>query len=293
MSFQEPVNDLIHRRYSCRSYARGPLDPAKYRILEDCLATLPAGPFGSPNRFCLAAADGRDRSALRGLGTYGFIRGEPGFIIGAAADAAPHALEDFGWQMERLVLHATDLNLGTCWLGGSFTRSTFARKVGLLDGEILPAVCAVGPAAVEGSGFDRQLRRSIGAQSRLDPSILFFDEAFGHPLDLAQAGVFASLLEMVRVGPSASNKQPWRVVRSGNRWHFFVQRTPGYREGLLVRLLGVADMQRIDMGIAMCHFELAAQSAGLQGRWEHQDPQLAVPDAHIEYSATWAQAVDP
>ena len=36
------------------------------------------------------------------------------------------------------------------------------------------------------------------------------------------------VLEMVRRGPSASNKQPWRVVRAGERWHLYLQRTRGY-----------------------------------------------------------------
>jgi hypothetical protein len=289
MTFQTPIPDLIRRRYSCRSYERGSLTTEKIRALSGCIEGLQAGPFGSSSRFYLAAADGKDRSALHGLGTYGFIRGEPGFLMAATREQAPMALEDFGWQMEHLVLQATDLNLGTCWLGGSFTRSTFARKVGQRDGEILPAVCALGQPAESGA-FDRTLRRSIGAQTRLDPSSLFFDERFGCPLDLAQAGAYALVLEMVRLGPSASNKQPWRIVRSGSRWHLFLQRTPGYREGILTRMLGVADMQRVDMGIAMCHFELAAKSAGLEGKWSLLQQEGDLPDARTEYIATWTDA---
>jgi len=41
------------------------------------------------------------------------------------------------------------------------------------------------------------------------------------------------------------------------------------------------------MGIAMCHFELAAREAGLGGAWVAADPGIATPQSGIEYIATW------
>ena len=35
----------------------------------------------------------------------------------------------------------------------------------------------------------------------------------------------------------------------------------------------MADLQRVDMGIAMCHFELAARERGLAGRWVVEQPR--------------------
>jgi len=34
----------------------------------------------------------------------------------------------------------------------------------------------------------------------------------------------------------------------------------------------MADLQRVDMGIAMCHFELAVREAGIEGRWVTDQP---------------------
>ena len=48
-------------------------------------------------------------------------------------------LEDFGYTMERIILFATDLGLGTCWLGGSFTKSRFAEKISANGSERVPA----------------------------------------------------------------------------------------------------------------------------------------------------------
>jgi hypothetical protein len=92
---------------------------------------------------------------------------------------------------------------------------------------------------------------------------------------------------MVRIGPSASNKQPWRIIKDGNRIHFYLQRTPGYRESLLMRLITVADLQRIDMGIAMNHFEMTSLELGLKGHWEMSQPEIKIPDELTEYTASW------
>ena len=100
------------------------------------------------------------------------------------------------------------------------------------------------------------------------------------------------------MAPSASNKQPWRVVRRGADWHFYLQRTKGYGKGSpLFAVLRLADLQRVDLGIALCHFELTARESGLTGGWVFDGPSAAsvgadaaAPGARVEYSATWRPA---
>ncbi|MBE0687725.1 MAG: nitroreductase, partial [Anaerolineaceae bacterium] len=89
-----------------------------------------------------------------------------------------------------------------------------------------------------------------------------------------------------RLGPSASNKQPWRIVQANGAFHFFIQRTKGYRN-VMTRLVQIDDMQRLDIGIAMCHFELTAQELGLQGKWGIVDHGLTLADDQIEYRVSW------
>ena len=147
---QKPVTETIRQRFSCRTYLEQPIDDQRQRRLTEFLATNQAGPLGTPilgvdlGSFGFLA--GEDPEALRGLGTYGFIKGATGFIVGAAQRSAKD-LEDFGYLMEHAILFATDLGLGTCWLGGTFSRSRFAGKIELRRDEILPAVTAVGTIA--------------------------------------------------------------------------------------------------------------------------------------------------
>jgi hypothetical protein len=284
MQYSQPITDLIKRRYSCRTYLPIPMEEAKRQQLEAFISSTQAGPFGTRVRFQLLAATDEDRAALRGLGTYGFIQGATGFIIGTVQDG-PRNLEDFGYCMEQVILFATDLGLGTCWLGGTFNRSTFAARAGLRAGEQMPAVTAVGYIASKPRLIERIIRRGAGSQNRYSWLQLFFRGRFGQPISAEDAGPYATALEMVRLAPSASNRQPWRIIQDGSAWHFYLQRTPGYRRG--ARLGQVPDLQRADMGIAMCHWELTAQETGLHGHWVIQEPAIGRPDNLTEYTASW------
>jgi len=284
--FSQPIADLIRQRFSCRAYSPKPIGAEARRTLEDAIAGSAPGPFGTPLRFRLAAASAEDRAALRGLGTYGFIRGATGFIIGAAP-RSEKSLEDFGYRLEQIILLATDLELGTCWLGGTFTQSSFAAKISLRMGEVLPAVVSIGRIADPERARRGAIRGLAGSTSRLPWEQLYFQNSFAVPLAREAAGPYAEPLEMVRLGPSASNKQPWRILRAGRDWHFFLQRTKGYREGFFQRILRLADIQRIDMGIAMCHFELAARELGLRGEWIDRGQEVEIPDRLTEYIVSW------
>jgi hypothetical protein len=234
----------------------------------------------------LIAADEQDRSALKGLGTYGLIKGARGFIVGAMS---PHEknLEDYGYVLEQIILFATDLGLGTCWLGGNFTKSSFSKKISASHEESVPAVISIGYFNDPQRARNSFIRQRIGADRRLPWGSLFFNREFGAPLTHEEADGFATPLNMVRLGPSASNKQPWRIIKDSNSWHFYMQRTPGYRYNLVSRLLSIEDLQRVDMGIAMCHFELTTNELGLKGKWGIQEPFIEKPDPMTEYTVSW------
>ena len=287
MPFSQPVTELVKARFSCRTYLERPLEHEARQLLADFAVSTRSGPLGAQARFELVAASATDRQALRGLGTYGFIQGATGFIIGATQNAK-NSLEDFGYLMERIVLFATDLGLGTCWLGGSFTKSSFAAKIRAIEGELVPAVAAVGYVANRRGAIDRLTRFVARSHSRLPWEQIFFDSDFGLPLLHERAGAYKVPLEMVRLGPSAYNRQPWRILKTANAWHFYLQRPKGYRDRSASRISwSVADMQRLDMGIAMCHFELSARELGLEGRWIVAEPSIRIPGEQTLYTASW------
>ncbi len=280
------VEEIVRKRYSCRSYTGEPLSRDHLRALEGFVSDAGGSPFGNIPRFAVVSAEPGDAESLKGLGTYGFIRKPSGFIIGAAKNAEM-AFEDYGYLMEKIILHATGLGIGTCWLGGSFKRSAFSARIGAGADETIPAVASLGYIADRKTLTDTLVRANAGSAKRKDRTELFFEASEGgiRPLPSGQACDIP--LEMVRLAPSASNKQPWRIIKEDgkNRFHFYLERTGSYT--VTLKLLKLADLQRVDIGIAMCHFELAARAKGLEGEWVRNNPDFASADSGWKYVATW------
>lgn len=281
-----PITEIIQQRFSCREYQTGLINADKRRQLQAFIAGLSPGPFGSTPRFDLLAATEEDRKSLRGLGTYGFIKNPTAFIIGAMAPAEK-GLEDYGYLMESIILYATSLMLGTCWLGGTFTKSRFARKINLAADESIPAITSLGEFAIPRQQRDGIISQVAGSHRRLSWETLFFEEKLGTPMYPEKAGDYATVLDMVRLAPSASNKQPWRILKHDMFWRFYLQRTPGYSKGFLNKLLDINDLQRVDMGIAMCHFELTANALGLNGHWVVEEDMDEYTEKMPEYLVSW------
>ena len=291
MKLKRPVTEVITARTSRRRYEERPIDGESRGVLEDFLSSeaATAVPFDTALRFELVAATEGDRSALRGLGTYGMIRGAPGFVVGAVSPSWKD-MEDYGYAMERIILLATDLGLGTCWLGGTFTKSSFASKISTQEQEVVPAVAAIGHATEQRGAMDKVIRWGAGSKKRRPWEELFYAESFTNPLTSSSAGELATPLEMVRRAPSASNKQPWRVVASadGTTAHFFLQRDPQYNRN--IKTMQLADLQRIDMGIGMCHFELTVREQGLEGAWSTDSPDIGRLPPGTEFITSWTRS---
>jgi nitroreductase len=276
--------EIMKTRYSCRSYTGKPISVADRERLAELINQSDLGPLGSRPAFKLITSEPGDGDSLKGLGTYGFISKPAGFIIGSVNES-PMYLEDFGYCMERIILHATGIGLGTCWLGGTFKKSRFAEKAGIAENTEIPAVTATGYIAEKMTIREKLIRAGAGSDKRKSVHELFFSHELKRLDDAFYSSPYGTVLEMVRIAPSASNRQPWRIVRgrSGKDFHLFMERTKAYNNNRFVK----SDLQRVDMGIAMCHFELAAKESGLKGSWIKRKPQDINTSAAWEYIASW------
>ncbi len=276
MIFREPLEAIVRRRYSVRTYSNKPITKQVKEEIAAYIETL-SSPFSAKPSFSLIEAELAAGGAK--LGTYGMIKGAATFIAAVAAEGS-YAIEAIGYEFEKLILFLTTLGLGTCWLGGTFNRAEFRKALGESGDALMPAISPVGYFEKK-SLRENLVRGFIRADSRKPWETLFFDGAFTSPLLPEKAGPYAFPLEMVRLGPSASNKQPWRIVMESGRYHFFEQKTPGYGGAFNF------DMQSLDMGIAACHFHLAAIEKGLDGIFEMDAaPVLAMPENTI-YKFSW------
>ena len=174
------------------------------------------------------------------------------------------------------------MGLGTCLLGGTFKRSGFADKISICEGELLPVISPVGYSRDKRSVVDRMFRMFASSDKRKPWHELFYLHDIDTSLDKENSGSFDTPLECVRIAPSASNKQPWRIIkgRDQNVFHFYLKRTRGYE-----KIIKSIRLQNVDMGIAMCHFELSAKELGLKGDWSVNDPQIK--EDNMEYIVSW------
>ena len=280
----ESMIDVINRRVSVRTYSDQAIEDEKKQKMLDHLNSVNKGPFGNKVRFVMIDLTDAERSETKSLGTYGFISGAKQYVVGAVK-GSPGAMEDLGYCFEKVILAATRLDLGTCWLGGTFNRASFARRMKVSDDEIVPAISPIGYARDKRAVRERLLRSLAKSDHRKPWEELFFDGDMKTPLARDSAGNHASALDCVRSGPSASNRQPWRIIRQSAQgaFHFHLRRTPGY-DKFPARI----DLQRVDMGIAMCHFELAVREISLTGRWVVANPGLEAGNA--EYILTWVES---
>ena len=215
------------------------------------------------------------------IGTYGIIKNPKAFAAGVIENNKK-ALVEYGYVFEKLILYLAELNLGTCWLGGTFTRDSFEKEIQFGDNEMIPAVTPIGYASEKQRLLESTMRFLVKSDNRKPWNDLFYSVTFAMSLTEKDAGKFATPIEMARLAPSASNKQPWRIVLSEdqNVCHFFLAHTPKYSD----------KMQRIDMGIAMCHFELTCRELGIGGSWVVKDPIISSVDKNTEYIVSWETA---
>ena len=253
----------VRGRRSVRAFDGKPLTAAE---LEDILryARSVKTPYDLPIewRVLNAGEHGLNSPVITGTGTW----------IAGKLRRSKHAEEAFGFAFERVVLYAWSRGIGTTWIAGTMDRPAFERAMALEDDEVMPCVSPLGHPAAKMSLRETLMRKGVKADSRLPFGTLFFDGSFETPLTEASAGPLSEPLEMVRWAPSAVNKQPWRIVLAGDAAHFYEKRSRGYvgADGW--------DLQKIDLGIAMCHFACELEARDRQYAFGVEDPGLSHPE---------------
>lgn len=261
------VKEVIKRRISKRTYEERSLTEEDKKKLLEFNSTL-TNPFGVEVKVqYISKEKGADDVQL---GTYGTIKGAKDFLAITVKDQ-PYAMEAIGYQFENLVLYATDIGIGTVWLAGTFKRKDFINAIEIGEDDLFPCICPLGYPAQKQSFLEKITKASLGSKKRKDWDKLFFLDDFTKVLTKADAGIYEDALEMLRLAPSATNSQPWAVVKEGNKFHFFCN----YKNTLND---DVKKIKHIDIGIALSHFHQTAMSKGLNGSLQVQDIGFSIPD---------------
>ena len=217
--------EIIRNRKSVRTYKEQAIPEKTLNLVRDYLKH-DTGLFDVPITFSIlnARENGVSSPVILGADTY----------VAGKYQKQKNAELSFGYAFEKFILYAASLGLGTVWLAATIDRKAFE----------------LGYAAEKRSIRESMMRRGMKSDSRVPFGELFFRNNFQNPLNESDAGIWQLPLEMVRLAPSATNKQPWRAIAEKDWVHFYEKKTPGYDKE------ATGDIQKVDLGIALCHFEI-------------------------------------
>lgn len=243
------LHDAVYKRISTRTYLNKQICKDDIIKIKETLSNhkKKKGPFDHSFEFTFNTSYSKDVDGKK-IGTYGFLKNAPAYIGGVCQNTT-ESIIDFGYVFEYIILNMTAYGFGTCWLGGTFKRNNYRRDLNAT--EIIPAISPIGYSAPNRSLIDKMVRNAAQSDNRLPFNDLFIDIDF-NPLDPELIGDIYNCLNTVRKAPSASNKQPWRVIVDYDNkvYHLYIARTKNY-----ARLLKY-DIQALDIGIALAHFEI-------------------------------------
>ncbi len=247
----------IPERHSTRSFRKETVD-------EEVLGSLAytCGRSTLPGVRCALVSQPAER-VLRGvLGSYGAITGAAAFMAFIGDQEHPQMQENLGYLGEAMILEATTLQLGTCWVGGFFREEEVKRFITLQPNERVVCVCPVGYPMLRLGLKDMLYKRLAHSNQRKA-----LGEIAGGIGQERWPEWVRSGLDAARIAPSAVNRQPW---------HFEVAENSVALSAIGQDATETKLGKRLDCGIAMLHFELGARHTGIKGEWEHlASPQVA------------------
>jgi hypothetical protein len=180
--------------------------------------------------------------------SYGMIKGLKSCIALVGNKNIENFKNKVGYYGEMLVLEATDMKLGTCWIGGTYDKKECENYININKDEELVCVIAIGYNE-DNKSFKEKL------VSRLNKGRKSFDEILLEK-DLEIQDWVEEGINSVIKAPSALNKQPFGYSFKDNVvTAYTTKENHGFED--------------VDLGISMLHFKLGAISMGHDGNWEY------------------------
>ncbi len=175
--------------------------------------------------------------------SYGMFKGVRNYILLIGRNTVD-VKERMGYYGEKVVLLATQLGLGTCWVGGTFDRSIGSKYVG--QDEFFSGVITIGNVEEDKSRKERLISMLTHRKSKGISELMMVE---GEAPEWFLEGIRA-----VQRAPSAVNAQPVLFT---------------YQKGIVLAHVTKESFgyEKLDLGIAKLHFEIGAGG----GVWELKD----------------------
>lgn len=224
--------ETIRERHSVREYDGKPLSRAEFDALGAVVEE-----FVRESGLDIQLV-GDNPEVFNVIARFGLIRGcrtHVAFVVDDAKAGDVAADEAIGYWGQKIVLAAQDMGLNTCWCALCSRKKS--RAV-VAPGKKIRLIIAVGHGKTQ--GFSRKTK-SVEALSSVE---------------CAKAPAwFAVAMEAAQLAPTAMNNQNFKITLLS--------------DGKTVRIdAPQSGLNVIDEGIVRCNFEIAANEAGADWRWE-------------------------
>ena len=243
------ILEAIDKRISCRAFTNAPIEQEKIDILAEEIRMINRE---SGLNFQLYGPRGIDDNTALDMSAKMFSSNPP-LYAALVGPEDPVSQEKVGYYGEGLVLLATQLGLGTCWVASTYNHET--TRAELREGEKLHDVVPIGYVPEKMPLKVRTIRSSIRSRSKKPEDLWRGRTPFDQTPEWIQA-----CIQAVCKAPSAINEQPVVFVREA-------QDQPIRAELIRVK----SGQEYTDLGIAKLHFELVAASFGIGATWEWGD----------------------
>ena len=226
MNSEQSFNNAIAARHSVRAYKEQPIaGDALAAIREKIEEVNMAGDLH------VQLVLDEPKAFLCPMARYGKFRGVRNYLV-MAGKKADDLDERVGYYGEQIVLLAQTLGLNTCWVGVSYSKTPGAFV--LDEGEKVACVIAIGYGETQGVSHKIKSPADVSNASDLTPR--WFNEGVNAAL-LAPTAVNQQRFHFEYVGFDGENKKKRVIAKKGTS------------------MIGYTQM---DLGIAKCHFEIAA-----------------------------------
>jgi nitroreductase len=254
--------EAIRRRFSVRHYISKPVPEEYLGAIEKAGQTSIALDKNINVRFHLIREGKLVAEQMTFQTGRKWLFGSAPHSIIATSEEKPHFMLDAGFRMEQVILFATSQGLGTCWIGGLFSEQRLRDFLRLSKNE---RVIALTPLGYPDTSFYGQALHSIvhlaGPDTRRRKPLeqIVSGAKLGSPLT-TEDNELLEVLECTRLAPSWTNSQPWRFLVDGREVIALAEiKATSMRDG--------KHYYRLDLGIAMSHFFLAARELEWKGKW--------------------------
>lgn len=245
------LNEL-RSRHSVRSYSLDQIDPAIIQKLESEVTFINSHEAGL--NFQLVTGNPEPFKGF--TRSYGFFKNVSNFLACIVDTSFPHTLERAGYFAQQFVMAALGCGLGTCYVGGTFSREQV--KVQTHVYESIPFVVTFGYPAVSGSTVMSRLAMRMIHRNDLKPRDFFVGGNADYDKGMEKYPCLEKMLEAVVCAPSSLNKQPVRL-RLDNQENLISYTEPKKDDS-------------IDLGIAK--FNMMSVSEGLYFEWGQDAPLI-------------------